>query len=50
MRTFWSSSALFLLSYILDAVLGLKTHSDVEGRSVGMVMQSTPLYGQSKKK
>lgn len=36
--------------YLLDAVLGMKTHSNFEGGSVGMVLQSAPLYGQSFKK
>lgn len=46
--------SLFFLScvqlYLLDAVPGMKTHSDFEGGSVGMVMQLAPLYGQSLKK
>lgn len=53
MRKCRSSSAVFfscVQSYLLDAVLGMKTHSDFEGGLVGMVMQSAPLYGQSFKK
>lgn len=53
MRKCWSSSAAFFSCvqlYLLDAVLGMKTHSDFEGGSVSMVMQSAPLYGQSFKK
>lgn len=54
MRTLWSSSASFLLcsSRIVwdDAVLGMKTHGDFEGGSIGMALQSAPLCGQSFKR
>jgi len=54
MRTLWSSSAvsLFVFSHIswTQCLEKKKTHSDFEGGPIGMVMQSTSLYGQSFKR